>query len=180
MVGNAKGIRTMNAWVRMGSAVAAMGVGVGAAGAQAAADKPVIVTTAEPFNMDAMAARGRELLEKARSGSGSTSVMLSSYQSSFTQLAVRVKDGGGELHRNFSDFLFVVDGEGTEMTGGTMVEPKEGANGEVRGKTLEGAVAHPLKKGDMIHVPAGTNHQQIVAPGKYLVVFVIKVAETNP
>ncbi len=32
----------------------------------------------------------------------------------------------------------------------------------------------------MIHIPAGVNHQQIVAPGKYLIIFVIKVKQPNP
>jgi mannose-6-phosphate isomerase-like protein (cupin superfamily) len=159
-------------------AIASIMIGTGslAAAAQTTVASPD-VTTAAVFNLDKLAEQGRALVDKARAGSGSAGIPLSRYQHSFTQLAVRTVDGGGELHKNYSDFLFVLDGEGTEMTGGTMINPKEGANGEVRGTTLEGAVAHTLHKGDMIHVPAGTNHQQLVAPGKYLVVYVIKVEE---
>lgn len=144
-----------------------------------AAEKPMIVTTGEAFNMDKLAEQGRVLVEQARKGSGSAGTPLSKYRNSFTSLAVRTVDGGGEVHKKLSDFLFVIDGEGTELVGGTMVDPKEGANGEVRGTRIDGATPHALKKGDMIHVPAGVPHQQLVAKGKSLVVYVIKVEETN-
>ena len=147
---------------------------------QAATAAPAVTTTAQTFDMDALAARGRAALDEVRKGTGSKSYPLETYVDGNTQLSVRVKDGGGELHKNWADFLICIDGEGTEMTGGTMVEPTENAGGEVHGKTLEGAVAHPLHKGVMIHIPAGTNHQQIVAPGKYLTILVIKVKEPNP
>jgi mannose-6-phosphate isomerase-like protein (cupin superfamily) len=90
-------------------------------------------------------------------------------------ISARSKSGGAEVHAHFSDFLIVVDGEGTELTGGTVVEPKEGADGETRGLRLEGATSHALHKGDVIHIPAGTPHQAIEAPGQTLTLFVIKV-----
>jgi mannose-6-phosphate isomerase-like protein (cupin superfamily) len=80
------------------------------------------------------------------------------------------------MHGHFADFLIVVDGEGTEMTGGTIVDRKDGPNGEVHGKTLEGATPHVLHKGDIIHIPAGTPHQSIEAPGQTITIYVIKVA----
>ena len=148
--------------------------------AQAAAPAPAVTKIAQSFDMEALAAQGRAMLDDVRKGSGSKSAPLETYMDGNTQLSARVKDGGGELHKEWSDFLLCIDGEGTEMTGGTMVEPKDAPGGETRGKTLEGAVAHPLHKGVMIHVPAGTNHQQLVAAGKYLIVFVIKVKKPNP
>jgi hypothetical protein len=142
-----------------------------------AAPAPAIATIAQSFDMNALAIKGRAMLDEVRKGSGSKSAPLETYVDGNTQLSARTKDGGGELHKEWSDFLLCIDGEGTEMTGGTMVEPTEAPGGEVRGKTLSGAVAHPLHKGVMIHVPAGTNHQQMVTPGKYLIMFVIKVKE---
>jgi mannose-6-phosphate isomerase-like protein (cupin superfamily) len=90
-------------------------------------------------------------------------------------LSARTQSGGGELHKHFADFLIVIDGEGTELTGGTMVDGKEGPNGEVRGTHLEGATPHVLHKGDFIHIPAGTPHQAIEAPGQTITTYVIKV-----
>jgi quercetin dioxygenase-like cupin family protein len=151
-------------------------IGCGRANAQAQAQLP-ITTTPEVLNFAELAQRGKALLDQARQGSGSAGITLARYQGHYTMLTARTASGGGELHAHYSDFLFVLDGEGTEMTGGTMVDPKEGANGETRGKTLEGATAHILHKGDVIHIPAGTPHQAIEAPGQSITIFVIKVEE---
>ncbi|HEX5283636.1 MAG TPA: hypothetical protein VFW30_05915 [Bryocella sp.] len=137
--------------------------------------KPVITTTPEVLNFAELAERGKALVEKARAGSGSAGITLANYKGHYTMLTARTGSGGGELHAHYSDFLIVLDGEGTEMTGGTMVDPKEGPNGETRGKTLEGATPHVLHKGDVIHIPAGTPHQAIEAPGQSIVIYVIKV-----
>ena len=135
----------------------------------------MITTTPDLVDLADLAHRGEPLVQQARSGNGSAGITLAHYSGHYTMLTARTGSGGGELHAHYSDFLIVLDGEGTEMTGGTMVEPKEGANGETRGKTLEGATPHPLHKGDVIHIPAGTPHQAIEAPGQSIIIYVIKV-----
>lgn len=145
--------------------------------ANAQAAQPAITTTPEVLNFDELAQRGKVLLEQAKNSGGSAGITLARYNGHYTMLTARSASGGAELHGHYADFLFVIDGEGTEMTGGTMVDPKPGQNGEVRGKTLEGATAHVLHKGDVIHIPAGTPHQSIEAPGQTITIFVIKVEE---
>ena len=123
-----------------------------------------------------LAARGAEQLEKAKgSASGSSGMTLATYPGHYTMITARIKSGGAEVHAHFSDFVFVVEGEGAELTGGTVVEPKEDEKGETRGMRLEGATSHALHKGDVIHIPAGTPHQAIEAPGQTITIFVIKV-----
>jgi len=145
--------------------------------AKAQTDQPAITTTPELLHLDELAQRGKALLDQARSGTGSAGITLARYNGHYTMLTARTASGGAELHGRWSDFLFVIDGEGTEMTGGTIVDRKDGPNGETRGKTLEGATPHILHKGDVIHIPAGTPHQAIEAPGQSITIFVIKVAE---
>ena len=140
------------------------------------AAKPEITTAPEELSMDELAERGKALLEKARAGSGSAGITLGHFAGHYTMLTARTASGGAELHGHWSDFLIVVDGEGTEMTGGTIVDRKDGPNGEVKGKTLEGATPHVLHKGDIMHIPAGTPHQSIEAPGQTITIYVIKVA----
>jgi mannose-6-phosphate isomerase-like protein (cupin superfamily) len=123
-----------------------------------------------------LAALGLAQLAKAKqSESGSAALMLEKYPGHYTMITARAKSGGAEVHARFSDFLIVLEGEGTEMIGGTVVDPKEGADGETRGLRLDGATPHALHKGDVIHIAAGTPHQAIEAPGQTLIVFVIKV-----
>ena len=138
---------------------------------------PVIQTMPETLNLDALAAQGEGLLAKARSGSGSAGITLANYNGHYTMLTARTKSGGGELHQHYADFLFVIAGEGTELTGGTLLSPKNLPDGEVRGTALEGATPHPLHKGDVIHIPAGTPHQAIEAPGQTITIYVVKVRE---
>ena len=151
--------------------------GSGRANAQAQPGPPVITTTPELLDFAELAERGKPLLDQARNGSGSAGITLAHYNGHYTMLTARTASGGGELHQHYADFLIVVDGEGTEMTGGTLVDPKTNPGGEIRGKTLEGATPHLLHKGDVIHIPAGTPHQAIEAPGQSIIIYVIKVEE---
>jgi len=137
---------------------------------------------ADPFHLTTSAEikkQAAELIQQAqKSDSGSVSVTLEKYQTHFTMLSARVKSGGGEKHEHWSDFLIVVEGEGKEIVGGTLAGAKAGnAPGEWRGTGVEGGTTYDLHPGDVIHVLAGTPHQQISLPGKPLVCYVIKVAE---
>jgi mannose-6-phosphate isomerase-like protein (cupin superfamily) len=138
---------------------------------------PVIQTSPEVLNLEALAAQGEQLLTKARAGNGSAGITLANYKGHYTMLTARTKSGGGELHQHYADFLFVIAGEGTELTGGTLLNPKDQPDGEVRGTGVEGATPHILHKGDVIHIPAGTPHQAIEAPGQTITIYVIKVRE---
>jgi quercetin dioxygenase-like cupin family protein len=137
--------------------------------------QPALQTAPEVLNLGELAERGNALLDKARHGSGSAGITLSHYPGHYTMLTARTVSGGGEVHQHFADFLFVLDGEGTELTGGTVVDPKEAGDGEIRGARLEGATPHVLHRGDVIHIPAGTPHQAIEAPGQTITIFVVKV-----
>jgi len=158
-------------------ALAGIGCGVLTAAARPQAPAPAAAMQTEPevLNLGALAEQGKALLEQARAGSGSAAITLAHYPGHYTMLTARTASGGAEFHAHFADFLFVVAGEGTELTGGTIIDPKEGTNGEIRGTRLEGAVSHVLHKGDVIHIPAGTPHQAIEAPGQSITIYVIKV-----
>ena len=63
-------------------------------------------------------------------------------------------------HGSKSDFMVIQDGEGTFMTGGELVNGKSQGEdqGDMRGESLRGGVAHALKPGDVMFVPAGVPH----------------------
>ena len=151
--------------------------GCARANAQAQPAPPEITTTPEVLNFGELAQRGKALLDQARQGSGSAGITLARYHGHYTMLTARTASGGAELHQHYADFLIVVDGEGTEMTGGTIVEPKTNPGGEIRGKTLEGATPHLLHKGDVIHIPAGTPHQMILKGDETITSLAMKVQE---
>jgi mannose-6-phosphate isomerase-like protein (cupin superfamily) len=128
-----------------------------------------------------MEEQAKKLLADAlKSPAGSASATLESYPGHYTMLTVRTQSGGAEMHANFNDIFFVVDGEATEITGGSIVDGKESAPGETRGTRVEGGTSTPMRKGDVIHISPHTPHQIILAPGKSFTYFVVKVAVPKP
>jgi len=89
-------------------------------------------------------------------------------------LAIRREgDGEAEIHETQVDVIFVKSGEGTLILGGTMVEPRTTAPGEIRAKSIKGGVSKKMSAGDVIHVPVKIPHQMLVP--KQLTFEVVKV-----
>lgn len=123
--------------------------------------------------------RAKHLRQLAATGDGSASETLDKYPHHYTMLAFRSRNGGGELHQNFADLFYILDGHATVVTGGEVVDPKTTAPGEIRGASVKGGVQQELKSGDVVHIPACTPHQMLVADGDSVTYFVIKVQENQ-
>jgi uncharacterized protein GlcG (DUF336 family) len=84
----------------------------------------------------------------------------------------REAPGIAELHQKDADIIYVLEGEATFVTGGTIVEPKTVAEDEVRGKEIQGGETRVIKPGDVVIVPANTPHwfKAIQGPVLYYVV----------
>src|SRR5713226_2711286 len=69
----------------------------------------------------------------------------------FSVLAGRRDSGPGqvELHTVDTDVFYVLEGTGTFVTGGKMLEGKDTAPNEQRGSSIEGGQTRTLKKGDV-------------------------------
>jgi mannose-6-phosphate isomerase-like protein (cupin superfamily) len=121
--------------------------------------------------------KAKALLDQARSSpTGVASALLDNYPGHSVVLVARAKTGPSEIHANWNDVMWVLDGEGVEVTGGTVVEAKlDTATGETRGTGVEGGTRTPVAKGDVLHIPANTPHWAILAPGKTLTLLVVKV-----
>jgi uncharacterized protein GlcG (DUF336 family) len=80
--------------------------------------------------------------------------------------------GVAEVHLWETDVIYVLDGEATFVTGGTVVEPQATEPGQIRGSVIEGGVEHHLTEGDVIVVPANVPHwfKEVGAPFLYFVV----------
>ena len=126
-----------------------------------------------------------ELLERAKhlqqlaAEKGSASETLEKYPHHYTMLAFRNRSGGGELHQNFADLFYILDGHATVLTGGEVVEPKITAPGETLGASVKGGTPQEVKAGDVVHIPAGVPHQMVVPAGDTVTYFVVKVEETR-
>jgi mannose-6-phosphate isomerase-like protein (cupin superfamily) len=73
-------------------------------------------------------------------------------------LAQRRGAGEVEVHEKTNHVFIIVEGEATFVTGGTMVNPRNTAPGQIRAANVQGGETHRLTKGDVITVPAKTPH----------------------
>ena len=90
--------------------------------------------------------------------------------------AHRAEAGKVEMHEKETDVFYVVDGEATLVTGGTMVEGKWTSPGQWLGTDIQGGEVHHLSKGDVIVIPAGIPHwyKEVPHSVSYFVVKVLK------
>jgi mannose-6-phosphate isomerase-like protein (cupin superfamily) len=123
--------------------------------------------------------RAKHLQQLAANGDGSASETLEKYPHHYTMLAFRSHDGGGELHKDYADLFYILEGHGTLRTGGEVVGAKTTAPGEIRGASVKGGSEQELRAGDVVHVPAGTPHQMLVASGDTVTYFVVKIQENQ-
>jgi len=101
---------------------------------------------------------------------------LGSGQGFTASVARRTGPGQVEVHRKETDIFYILDGEATFVTGGTMIGGKETRPDQLLGTGIDGGETHLLKKGDWIAIPAGTPHwfKEVPQPIRYYMVKVIR------
>jgi mannose-6-phosphate isomerase-like protein (cupin superfamily) len=123
--------------------------------------------------------RAAYLSKLAKHGDGSASEMLKEYPQHCAMLSFRSRDGEAEVHENYADVFYVLEGRATLVTGGTVAGARLVGPGETRGSSVEGGVRQELRAGDVAHVPAGLPHQMLVAGDKTVTCLVLKVEENQ-
>lgn len=66
-----------------------------------------------------------------------------------------------ELHADFTDVWYVLEGTATLVTGGTIIDGAETATGEIRGRSITGGESRRIRAGDFAVVPAGVPHSSL-------------------
>ena len=90
-------------------------------------------------------------------------------------LAQRRESGPVEYHDHTNHVFIMVEGEATLVVGGTMVDPKRTAPGQMRAPSLEGGVTYHLSKGDVITIPAKTPHWFKEVPSKTVAYYAVNI-----
>ena len=99
----------------------------------------------------------------------------------FQNISHRAKSSAAaELHNNWADLYYVLDGEVTIRYGDKLEGGKEGTDGEVRGGEIVGNVTRQkLVAGDVASAPAGVPHFWEVEPGKSVTYLTVKLAKKH-
>jgi mannose-6-phosphate isomerase-like protein (cupin superfamily) len=137
-----------------------------------AADPPGVVV----WKASDMKAKEKELIGKM-SDKKMASATLETFGNHSTMLAHREGDGEVEVHEKMADVFFIESGEATLILGGTVVGGHPSAPGEIRGTSITGGEKKTIGAGDAVHIPAKVPHQMLVANGKKVTYFVVKVEE---
>ena len=67
----------------------------------------------------------------------------------------RDKSGGAEIHENWSDHIFIQEGEASFIIGGTVPDAKVTGPGEKRGPAVIGGRTMVVRAGDYLFIPPG-------------------------
>jgi len=88
----------------------------------------------------------------------------------------RTGPGQVEVHDKETDILYIMEGQATLVTGGTMVGGRQTAPGQHRGTDVQGGETRRLQKGDVIVIPAGIPHwfKEVSPTVNYFTVKVLK------
>ena len=99
---------------------------------------------------------------------------LLSHKNVQVNVTIRDKNGQAEVHADWEDQMFILEGECTLMLGGTVENPKSTGPGETRGDKIKGGKSFTVHAGDYIYVPINTPHQMILAAGQSVKYAVVK------
>lgn len=140
--------------------------------------EPSPATHVHYWSLTQMLERAEALRRIARYGHGSATESVTKYPRHCTMLTVRGHDGVAELHDDFADLYFVLDGRATMVTGGELVGSLPIDEGEYRGLHILDGMSQELRTGDVVHVPAGVPHQILVGADRTITCFVVRIKET--
>ena len=86
------------------------------------------------------------------------------------------KPGKPAVHPDQAEYVIVVAGEGTMVSGGTLVDPATTNPTLIEGSRIEGGTTRTLRPGDVFLIPSGTPHWFGIT-GERLVLLGTKVAQ---
>jgi mannose-6-phosphate isomerase-like protein (cupin superfamily) len=121
-------------------------------------------------------AKGKALSQKLDAQKVASEVIATDGNRTF-MVAHREGSGQAEWHEKQADIMMISSGQVTMVYGGTIPDEKSTAAGERRGSSITGGTQVKLGPGDVLHIPAKTPHQMLLAPGAQVTYFVAKVVE---
>ena len=132
----------------------------------------------EVFQDKDVAAKLKAMVQEAKTA-GSSGATLGGNISPVIKLSVRTASGGGEIHGRWDDIFVVTGGKATLITGGTVANAHTDKDEETKGTSVENGKTQTISQGDIVHIPAGTPHQLIIAPGEVFQTIVIKTETSH-
>jgi len=130
---------------------------------------PSAQSDASMMNTFSSAAEVQALLAKAKAERKEGQVAVAEHILSLAPYTVNLEyrpiDGAVAVHEKEAELVYVIDGSGTLITGGTVVGEKRTNAANLSGTAIDGGTIRTLAKGDFAIIPEGTPHQFKPATG---------------
>lgn len=124
---------------------------------------PAAQSDAAMMKIFTSAADVQGLLAKAKGERKEGQVMVAEHILSLApytaNLEYRPIDGAVAVHEKEAEMVYVIDGGGTLITGGTVVGEKRTNDANLSGTAIDGGTMRIVNKGDFAIIPEGTPHQ---------------------
>jgi mannose-6-phosphate isomerase-like protein (cupin superfamily) len=91
-----------------------------------------------------------------RNALGQRMLQLGTYS---VNLEHRVVSQAAAVHEKEAELFYVIDGAGTIVTGGKLVDERRQNDANLQGTSIEGGTSKHISKGDWVMVPEGVPHQ---------------------
>lgn len=101
-------------------------------------------------------------------------VLLLNHKNAQANITTRDRSGQAEVHTDWEDHIFIMEGECSMVLGGAAQNGKSTGPGETRGDSIKGGKSFSLHAGDYLYIPVNTPHQMILAAGKSVKYAVVK------
>jgi mannose-6-phosphate isomerase-like protein (cupin superfamily) len=128
----------------------------------ARAQQPASNQTAQETNIFASSADVAALIAKAKSerkdGQAIVSEHLLQLSPYNVNLEYRASVGPAAVHEREAELFYVIDGSGTMVTGGSLVNQTRSNATNLSGTAIEGGTSQKISKGDFLFVPENTPH----------------------
>jgi mannose-6-phosphate isomerase-like protein (cupin superfamily) len=144
--------------LKLGLAALALAVALPAA-AQTVPDMKTYTSSAE---VAAMIAKAPSLMKPGGALVSQPIVVLAPYRAN---LEYRTGKAAAAVHETDAELFYVIQGSGTLLMGGQMVNSHRANAHNLEGEGIEGGQAYALSKGDVMIVPQNTPHQVISVDG---------------
>jgi mannose-6-phosphate isomerase-like protein (cupin superfamily) len=142
-------------------------------------DSTDTIKTADHWQPEQLIKQLPQLSQRAVEANGVASEALGQFARHAASLTFRNQSGVAELHSDFADLFYILEGRATLITGGEIISAETIAPGEVRGESVQGGKTQQLCPGEIFHIPAGLPHQMMLADGETIAYFVIKIQENG-
>jgi mannose-6-phosphate isomerase-like protein (cupin superfamily) len=94
-------------------------------------------------------------------------------------LEYRTAKAPAAVHVKEAELMYVIEGQGTIVTGGTLVNEKVTRPDNMSGTDIENGNAQPIAKGDFLIVPQNTPHQITPSGGTPIILMTLHVPRTQ-